>query len=202
MEKMRQILEYAAPQTTVAETGTDSLFMSGLTAMITQGSWMINSFYKADNSADYAWAMLPYADVNENGACDEGERYSAYNGLGWAASYNTADPDAAYSLISYFCAEAGQLEQAELGVTMGGMLGVSDAFADAFPGMDVSAFIRAEEEGSLYFRPYTRNTTVWEDALQQAGGFLDAWQNPSDPAVMAAACDNAQAIIENAIANE
>ena len=202
MEKLRQILEVSAPQTTVAETGTDSLFQSGLTAMITQGSWMINSFYTSENSADYAWAMLPYADVNENGACDPGERYSAYNGLGWAASYQVADPDAAYSLISYLCSEKGQLEQAELGVTMGGMLGVSDAFSNAFPGMDVSAFVRAEEEGELFFRPYTRNTTVWEDALQQAGGFLDAWQNPSDPAVMAAACDNAQAIIEQAIANE
>ena len=31
---------------------------------------------------------------------------------------------------------------------------------------------------------------------------LDAWQNPEDPAVMATACDNAQAIIEEAIANE
>ena len=202
MEKLRQILEVSAPQTTVAETGTDSLFQSGLTAMITQGSWMINSFYTSENSADYAWAMLPYADVNENGACDPGERYSAYNGLGWAASYQVADPDAAYSLISYLCSEKGQLEQSELGVTMGGMLGVSDAFSNAFPGMDVSAFVRAEEEGDLFFRPYTRNTTVWEDALQQAGGFLDAWQNPSDPAVMAAACDNAQAIIEQAIANE
>ena len=202
MEKMRQILEVSAPQTTVAETGTDSLFQSGLTAMITQGSWMINSFYTSENSADYAWAMLPYADVNGNGACDEGERYSAYNGLGWAASYQVADPAAAYSLISYFCSEKGQLEQAELGVTMGGMMGVSDAFANAFPGMDVSAFIRAEEEGNLFFRPYTRNTTVWEDAIQQAGAFLDAWQDPSNPDTMAAACDAAQMIIEDAIAQE
>lgn len=202
MEMMRQILEVAAPQITVAETGTDSLFMSGLAAMITQGSWMINTFYKGEHSADYAWAMLPYHDANGNGACDEGERYSAYNGLGWAASYNTADPDAAYSLISYFCNEENQKKQAELGVTMAGMIGVSEEFANAFPGMDVSAFTRAEEEGSLFFRPYTRNTTIWEDALQQAGGFLDPWQDPSDPAKMAAACDNAQQIIENAIANE
>ena len=202
MEMMRQLLEVGAPQTTVAETGTDSLFQSGLTAMITQGSWMINSFYTSENSSDYAWAMLPYHDANGNGACDEGERYSAYNGLGWAASYNTADPDAAYSLISWFCSEEQQKKQAELGVTMGGMKGVSEDFANAFPGMDVSAFTRAEEEGDLFFRPYTRNTTVWEDALQQAGAFLDPWQNPSDPELMAQACDNAQTIIENAIANE
>ena len=202
MEMLRQILEVAAPQTVVAETGTDSLFNSGLAAMITQGSWMINTFYKAEHHDDYAWAMLPYADVNGNGQCDKGERYSAYNGLGWAAAANTANPDAAYSLISYFCSENAQKEQAALGVTMGGMKGISEDFANAFEGMDVSAFTRVEEEGELFFRPYTRNTTVWEDALQQNGGFLDAWLNPSDPAVMAKACDNAQKIIEDAIAAE
>ena len=201
MEMVRQLLEVSAPQTTVAETGTDSLFQSGLTAMITQGSWMIKAFYTAEHADDYAWAMLPYADVNGNGTCDEGERYSAYNGLGWAASYNTEDPAAAYSLISYFCSEAAQKKQAQLGVTMSGMLGVSEDFANAFPGMDVSAFTRAEEEGSLFFRPYTRNTTVWEDAIQ-TDAFLAAWQDPSDPAKMEAACDQAQKIIEDAIAAE
>ncbi len=202
MEMLRQILEVAAPQATVAETGTENLFKSGKTAMISQGSWMINSFYTAENAADYAWAMLPYADVNGNGACDKGERYSAYNGLGWAAAANTKDPKAAYDLISYFCSEKAQKEQASLGVTMGGMLGVSEDFANAFEGMDVSAFVRAEEEGDLFFRPYTRNTTVWEDALQQNGGFLDAWLDPSNPETMAKACDNAQKIIEDAIAAE
>ena len=202
MEMLRQILEVAAPQATVAETGTENLFKSGKTAMISQGSWMINSFYTADNAADYAWAMLPYADTNGNGACDKGERYSAYNGLGWAAAANTKDPKAAYDLISYFCSEKAQKEQASLGVTMGGMLGVSEDFANAFEGMDVSAFVRAEEEGDLFFRPYTRNTTVWEDALQQNGGFLDAWLDPSNPETMAKACDNAQKIIEDAIAAE
>lgn len=202
MEMVRKILTVSTPQITVAETGTDSLFNSGLTAMITQGSWMINTFYQADNSSDYAWAMIPYADVNGNGACDEGERTSCYNGLGWAASYDTEDPNAAWSLIAYFCSEEGQKMQAQLGVTMAGMPGVSEEFSTAFEGMDVSAFNRVEEEGTLFFRPYTRNTTVWEDALQQSGAFLDAWQNPDDADVMAAACDNAQKIIEDAIAAE
>ncbi len=202
MEMVRKLISVGAPQTVVAETGTDSLFMSGKTAMITQGSWMINAFYTAENASNYAWAMLPYADTNGNGACDEGERYSAYNGLGWAANANVADPEACYDLISYFCSEEGQKMQAELGVTMGGMIGASEDFANAFEGMDVSAFVRAEEEGDLFFRPYTRKTTVWEDALQQSGAFLDAWQNPNDPAVMSKACDNAQKIIEDAIAAE
>ena len=202
MEMVRRLLTVGAPQSVVAETGTDSLFMSGKTAMITQGSWMINSFYTAENSADYKWAMLPYADVNGNGQCDDGERYSAYNGLGWAAKADAEDPQACYDLIKFFCTEEGQKMQAELGVTMGGMTGVSDAFANAFEGMDVSAFVRAEEEGNLFFRPYTRKTTVWEDAIQQQGAFLDAWQDPEDPDKMATACDNAQKIIEDAIAAE
>ena len=202
MEMVRKLLTVGAPQSVVAETGTDSLFMSGKAAMITQGSWMINAFYTAENHNDYAWAMLPYADTNSNGTCDAGERYSAYNGLGWAANANVADPKACYDLISYFCSEEGQKKQAQLGVTMGGLKGVSEDFSGAFEGMDVSAFVRAEEEGDLFFRPYTRKTTVWEDALQQQGGFLDAWQNPEDSALMATACDNAQKIIEDAIAAE
>lgn len=202
MEMLRKLLTVAAPQSVVAETGTDSLFKSGKVAMITQGSWMINSFYTAENSKDYAWAMMPYADLNGNGKCEKNERWSAYNGLGWAAAYNTKDPNAAWGLIAHFCAEAGQKEQARLGITMGGMYGVSSDFANAFAGMDVSAFTKVEEEGTLFFRPYTRNTPVWEDALQQKGAFLDAWQNPADAAIMAKACENAQAIIENAIAQE
>jgi len=202
MEMVRKLLTVSTPQTMVAESGTDSLFQSNQVAMITQGSWMVNAFYTAEHGADYKWALLPYADVNGNGQCDEGERQSSYNGLGWAAAANTANPDAAYSLISYLCNEQGQLKQSERGITMAAYIGASDAFTTAFEGLDLSPFTRIEEEGSLYFRPYTRKTTVWEDALQQAGGFLDAWQNPEDAELMATACDNAQAIIENAIANE
>ena len=201
MEMMRKLLTVGAPQSVVAETGTDSLFQSGKVGMITQGSWMINSFFTAENHADYAWALLPYADRNGNGTCEKEERWSAYNGLGWAASAATKDPDSCASLIEYFCSEEGQKLQAEKGVTMGGMTGVSDAFANAFEGMDIKPFLDAENY-SLYFRPYTRKTTVWEDALQQAGAFLDPWQKPDDAELMSKACDNAQKIIEDAIANE
>jgi multiple sugar transport system substrate-binding protein len=201
MEMVRKLLTAGAPQSVVAETGTDSLFQSDKVGMITQGSWMINSFYKAEHHDDYAWACLPYADVNGNGQCDDGERWSCYNGLGWAAAYNTQHPDECASLIEYFCSVDAQKKQAELGVTMAGIRGISDEFANAFPGMDVSAFTKAESF-KLYFRPYTRNTVAWEDPIQQAGGFLDAWQNPADPALMATACENAQRIIEEAIAAE
>ncbi len=202
MEMVRKLLTVSAPQTMVAESGTDSLFQSNLIGMITQGSWMVNSFYSAENHDDYKWALIPYGDANGNGSCDEGERCSSYNGLGWAASASTKDPDSAYSLISYFCSKKGQEEQSKLGVTMSGYEGLSDDFSNAFKGMDLSAFTRIEDEGTLFFRPYTRKTTVWEDAIQQKGAFLDAWQNPNDAALMSKACDSAQKIIEDAIAAE
>ena len=200
------IYDYGAELITEDHKGTTIGSPEGKAGMemvrkITQGSWMINAFYKAENHADYYWALLPYADVNGNGTCDDGERQSCYNGLGWAASANTANPEACYSLISYLCSDAAQTKQAELGVTMAGIEGLSDPFANAFEGMDVSPFIEMETF-KLYFRPYTRNTTVWEDALQQQGAFLDAWQNPNDPEIMSKACDNAQKIIEDAIAAE
>lgn len=202
MEMVRKLLTVSVPQIVVAETNLDTLFNSGLTAMLTQGSWNVNTYYTSEKRDDYAWALMPYGDANGNGVCDEGERQSSYNGLGWAAAASTKDPNAAWGLISYFCSEEGQRKQAQLGITMAGYKGVSGDFANAFDGMDVSPFVRIEEEGVLFFRPYTRKTTIWEEAITQSGCFLDAWQVPEDVEAMANACDNAQKIIEEAIANE
>lgn len=166
-----------APQPLVAENGTDGLFRNGIAAMISQGSWMINSFYTDDYAADYGWAVLPYYDRNGNGAVDEGERCSIYNGLGWAAAANAKNPDACWSLIAWFSSEEMQKKQAELGVTMAGYLGASDAFSGAFPGMNIDAFLKMESEGTLVFRPYSKYTTRWSDQYQK--GLVTAWNDPS-----------------------
>ena len=202
LEMVRKLLTVGTPQAVVAESGTDSLFQSGKVAMITQGSWMINAFYTAENHADYAWAQIPYCDRNGDGKCQKDERWTCYNGLGWAAAASTANPDAAASLIEYLCSEEAQVKQAELGVTMAGIPGISDAFADAFEGMDVSAFTKVEEDGTLYARPGTRNSGVWKNPMEQEQGFLPAWQNPSDADLMSTACDNVAKLIRDAIANE
>ena len=202
MEMVRKMLTVATPQAVVAESGTDSLFQSGKVGMITQGSWMINSFYTAENHADYAWAEIPYCDRNGDGQCQPEERQTCYNGLGWAAAANTDMPDAAASLIEYLCSKDAQVKQAELGVTMAGIPGISEAFANAFEGMDVSAFTQVETDGTLYARPGTRNSGVWQTPMKQAGGFLDAWQAPDDPEAMSAACDRVAQMIRDAIAAE
>ena len=184
-------------QNLMADTDPDVMFLSGLIGMMLQGSWMVNTFYTADNAADYAWAQIPYRDANGNGQCDEGERVSMYNGLGWAASADTKYPDEAYSLISAFCSEEGQKEQAELGVTMAAYKGCSDAFVSAFDGMDISPFLTVEESGTLIQHPASRYTTAWEGGFTT--GLVPAWQNPE---TMADVCVQMADMMNEVLATE
>ena len=184
-------------QSLMADTDPDVMFMSDIIGMMLQGSWMVNTFYKAEHSANYAWAEIPYYDANGNGTADEGERCSLYNGLGWSAAANTKDPQAAYDLISAFCCEEGQLKQSEYGVTMAGYKGASDAFPSAFEGMDISAFLKVEENGTLIQHPASRYTTRWEGAFTT--GFISAWQ---DPSTMEQVCRDLAAQMNEILAEE
>lgn len=184
-------------QDTMANTDPDVMFMSGMIGMMLQGSWMVNNFYQAEYSKDYAWAEIPYYDANNNGTCEKEERVSMYNGLGWAASAKTEDPQAAYDLISAFCSKEGQLKQSELGVTMAAYKGCSDSFIDSFEGMDISPFIDVEENGTLVQHPASKYTTKWESAFTT--GLIDGWKDPSQ---MEAVCKNLAAQMNEILASE
>ena len=164
-------------QSVISETGTPTLFNSGVVAMITQGSWSINGFFTNDNKDNYGWAVLPYQDVNGNGQADSGERCSIYAGIGWAAAANTKNPDAAWSLIKWLCSEEMQEKQAELGVTMAGYKGASDAYADAFPGMNIDAFLEMETKSTLVPRPCSKYTNNWETKMGEL--LVTAWNDTS-----------------------
>ncbi len=172
-----KILPACPSQDSMANTPGDTMLMSGKIGLYLDGSWMAKSYYDADNAADFAWVEIPYYDANENGQCDEGERASIYNGLGWSIAANSSVPDEAWSLISALSDEAGQLRQSELGVTMSGYIGCSEPFANAFGDMDLSAFTKVEEDGRLVFRPYSKYSARWEDDFTQK--FIDAWNDPS-----------------------
>ena len=184
-------------QGVMAESDPDVLFLSGKIGMMLQGSWMVNTFYTAENAKDYAWAMIPYNDANGNGQCDEGERVSLYNGLGWAAAANTKHPNEAYSLISAFASKEGQEKQSELGVTMAAYKGSSDAFVTAFENMDISPFLDVEETGTLIQHPASRFTTTWEGNFTT--GFVPAWQNPE---TMADTCVEMAEMMNEVLADE
>ena len=200
METVRMLLEASVPRKERDDKTSLELFKEGKAAMILMGSWNIPSLFAEEDTSDYEFVLIPYGDANGSGKCEDGERRSCISGLGWAASYQVLDPEAAYSLIAWFCSEEGQKKQAELGVAMAGRRDASEGFADAFPGMDVTAYTKAEVKAKPYFRPYIPNNAEWETLLQQEGCFLDPWEDPSDPELMTTACDAAQGIIDAAIA--
>lgn len=171
------IADCMPPQSVMAETGNADLFTSNTAAMGMFGSWYVASFKEYEDAANWGIAELPYHDANGNGSCDEGERVSIYNGLGWAAAANTADPDAAYALLSYLGSEAGQKRQAELGVTMSAYQGTSDAWLGSTDVVDLSPYLdEANGDATLVIMPYSRSTTWAEEAKMQ---FVAAWNDPS-----------------------
>lgn len=192
-----QILPACPSQDSMANTAGDTMMISGTLGMYLDGSWMVNTYYTADNAADLAWVELPYKDRNENGSVDEGERCSIYNGLGWSIYGKCENPDAAYSLISAFASKEGQLKQSELGVTMAAYKGCSEQFTSAFEGMDLSAFTDIEEDGTLVFRTYSKYTGRWEDNFTTF--FIDAW---NDPSLMTQVCKDIAADMNSILASE
>lgn len=150
---------------TLSENGTEVLFEAGKVAMITQGSWMVPAFRDNEYTAKNCdVAVLPTGP--------DGTRVSLYNGLGWAAAANGKNTDASWSLIEYLGTKEAQLEQAELGVTMSAYKGTSENWKNAVPGFTLQSYLDMLD-ATLVFRPYSRNTTAWEDMATEE--FKAAW---------------------------
>jgi multiple sugar transport system substrate-binding protein len=151
---------------TVSETAPNELLCAGKTAMCFSGSWVLAGY--RDN--EYAVsncdvAVLPYTN-------SPSDRVSIYNGLGWAAAANGKNIDAAWSLIEYLGSKEAQIEQAELGITMSAYIGTSDAWIKSVPAFNLNGHMDMLN-AKLVFRPYSRDTTVWEDMLIEK--LQDAW---------------------------
>lgn len=198
MEMYAQLIkDCMPPQSVMAETGNANLFLSNTAAMGMFGSWYVASFKEYPEAANWGIAELPFHDANGNGQADEGERVSIYNGLGWAASAATKDPDTAYELISWLCSEEGQTRQAELGVTMSAYSGTSDAWKNSTDVIDLSAYLdEANGDATLVIMPYSRSTSWAEDAKQ---AFVAAWQDTSQ---MESVCRSIAESMNQALAEE
>ncbi|MCR5320108.1 MAG: sugar ABC transporter substrate-binding protein [Lachnospiraceae bacterium] len=151
---------------TVSETDPNELLCAGKVAMSINGSWMLAGY--RDNeyaAANCDVAVLPYTK-------DPSDRVSIYNGLGWAAAANGKNIDAAWSLIEYLGSKEAQIKQAELGVTMSAYMGTSDSWVNSVDCFDLNGHMKMLD-AKLVFRPYSRNTTVWEDMMIEK--LQDAW---------------------------
>ena len=139
---------------TMSENGNDVLFESGKVAMITQGSWMLAAY--RDN--EYTAANCDCVELPKSATT--GRRASIYNGLGWAASATTEQPDEAWQLIEYLGSKEAQEKQAELGVTMSAYTGTSDAWAKSAD-FNLQAYLNMMDD--MVIRPYSRTTVTWEN---------------------------------------
>lgn len=190
MEFVQKLVDNVMPSATVmAETGTDVLLGSGKIAMLSQGSWMVPQFKEHEYiSANCDVAVLPKDPTT-------GNRVSLYNGLGWAVSAKTKNPDAAWQLVEWFGTKDMQLKQAQLGVTMAAYDGVSDEWKNNTDKFDLQPFLDMRE--NIVFRPSTRATLTWWNPMCET--FKEAW-NGNMP--MADACAQVTQQMNEAISAE
>ena len=190
MEFVQKMIDNVMPPATVmAETGTDVLLGSGKIAMLSQGSWMVPQFKEHEYiSANCDVAVLPKDPTT-------GNRVSLYNGLGWAVSAKTKNPDAAWQLVEWFGTKDMQLKQAQLGVTMAAYDGVSDEWKNNTDKFDLQPFLDMRED--IVFRPSTRATLTWWNPMCEI--LKESW-NGNLP--MADACAQVTAEMNEAIAAE
>ena len=85
----------------------------------------------------------------------------------------------------------------ELGVTMAAYKGASDAFTNAFEGMDLTPFIEVEKSGTLIQHPSSKYTTRWESGFTT--GLLPAWEHPE---TMADVCRDMAVMMNEVLAEE
>ena len=177
------------PAATMSETGTDVLLSSGKVAMISQGSWMVSGFKDNEYITEHCdVARLPIdAETGESG--------SLYNGLGWAASANTENPDEAFQLIEWFGTKDMQKKQADLGVTMAAYEGASEGWVNSTDAFNLNPYLEAME--NIVFRPHTNATLAWWNPMVEE--LKKPWNGEES---MEDACKNITEIMNEKIAEE
>lgn len=170
MEFVDKLVKDGMPAAAVmAENANDVMLSSGKIAMLPLGSWMVaplkDNAYVVENCSV---AVLPKD-------AETGRRISIYNGLGWAVSANTENPEAAWQLVEWFGSKDGQTRQAELGVSMSAYEGVSDGWKNSTDAFDLQPYLDMRED--IVFRPYSSSTVTWENKITE--DLKEAWNGNS-----------------------
>jgi multiple sugar transport system substrate-binding protein len=152
------------PLSITTENGVDALLQSGIIAMAQFGSWMLSSFRENDY-------IRENCDMTVLAGSNSGKRATIYNGLGWVASANTKYPEEAWKLLEFFSREDTQRKLSESGIAISAFKGTAEPFIQSFPEFNVKAYI--DQIPYAVFRPYSKNTVVWEEMSTQV--LNDAW---------------------------
>ncbi len=127
---------------------------NGLCAMGLFGSWNLSGFAATDFMKDnFDCAVLPSAN--------DGGRATIFNGLGNAIAATTKHPDEAWKWVEYLSSKEGQERQADLGIAISAYNGTADQFAAAYPMFQAKCYM--DMIGDAQIRPYSNQTSIWED---------------------------------------
>ncbi len=127
---------------------------NGLVAMGMFGSWNLSAFAANEfMTKNFDVAILP--------SSPDGTRASIFNGLGNAIAANCKHPDEAWKWVEYLSSKEGQERQAELGIAISAYNGTADKFTSAYPMFNAKCYIDMVDYAKI--RPYSNQTTVWED---------------------------------------
>lgn len=161
---------------------------NGQCAMGLFGSWNLSGFAANEYmSENFDCAVLP--------SSNDGKRATIINGLGNAIAKTTKHPDEAWKWVEYLSSKEGQEKQAQLGVAISAYNGTSDAWTKAYPQFNVKCFIDMVDYAQI--RPYTHQTSVWEDKANEI--LKDAYAGKVD---VKTACNHVAAMMDEAIAAE
>jgi multiple sugar transport system substrate-binding protein len=155
MEFVEKLLKdgYAVP-ISYLESDLMALMQGNITAMATFGSWMLSAF----NQSQF---FVQNCGIVQLPAAPNGKRATIYNGLGWAATTTTSQPDNAWKLLEFLSSGDAQRKLSENGVAISAFNGTATPFIYGFPHFNVAAFTNQIQYAVM--RPFSKNTGLWED---------------------------------------
>lgn len=163
-------------------------FQNGLVAMAFFGSWNLSGF--AAN--DY---ISQNCDVSVLPKSNQGKQASIFNGLGNCIAATTKHPKEAWKWIEFLSNKQGQEKQAELGIAISAYNNTAEAWTKAYPKFHVQSYLDMVKYAQI--RPYTHQTSVWEDKAYEL--LTDVYTNGGD---VDAACKKVAVMMNEAIAQE
>ncbi|MCJ1671913.1 MULTISPECIES: sugar ABC transporter substrate-binding protein [unclassified Rathayibacter] len=186
---MAKVIDEGYMPSLAAVTGSDSTqtFGAGKYAMITNGSWNINSFYGLKD-IQVGTAPTPTGP--------DGKRATMFNGLAdsiWSGSDNKA---ASAKWVEYMASADCQNVIGAAGVVFPAIPSGSDAAQAAFAerGIDVTAFTGQVDEGTTFLFPISDNAAKINGIMQPA---VDAvFEGQAEPSSLSSANDQVNALFQ------
>lgn len=134
------------------ENSIENAFASDKVAMTFRGSWMLSHYSTTDTTKDkFDIAVLPKGK----------KRASIYNGLIYAGSASTKEPQVVKDFLSFCGTKEANVLQAEKKAAIPAYENTQEAFLNQFEGLNVKAYVDMLDYSVVL--PFTPNKPAWED---------------------------------------